>query len=200
MEWADVSEEVGSNQTNVRRILSHLARISVNAPAIQIAVGYLLADPRRVRFVSQFGEGTGLGMAISAHRRIEIPLAPWQGFINGVPVPDPLLWIEAAGTLPNGVVAVRISTDDVELMQRLSPMITQDRERHERREITERVQNLRQELDRALDLYNEVRHVMEVDQDRQAELTKFLGIAENEMHNLGQELKFLKGRLESVDE
>lgn len=195
-----MSEEVGSNLTNVRRILSHLARISVNAPAIQIAVGYLLADPRRVRFVSQFGEGTGLGMAISAHRRIEIPLAPWQGFINGVPVPDPLLWIEAAGTMPNGVVAVRISTDDVELMQRLSPMIAQDRERHERREITERVQSLRQELDRALDLYNEVRHVMEVDQDRQAELTKFLGIAENEMHDLGQELKFLKGRLESVDE
>ena len=200
MEWADVSEEVGSNLTNIRRILSHLARISVNAPAIQIAVGYLLAEPRRVRFVSQFGEGTGLGMAISAHRRIEIPLAPWQGFINGVPVPDPLLWIEAAATLPNGMVSVRISTDDVELMQRLSPMVAHDRERHERAEITERVQNLRQELDRALDLYNEVRHVMEVDQERQVELTKFLGIAENEMHHLGQELKFLKGRMESVDE
>ncbi len=195
-----MSEEIGSNLTNVRRILSHLARISVNAPAIQIAVGYLLADPRRVRFVSQFGEGQGLGMAISAHRRIEIPLAPWQGFINGVPVPDPLLWIDAAGSMPSTFVAVRISTDDMELIQRLAPMVTADRERHERIELTDRVQSLRQELDRALDLYNEVRNVMEVDQDRQAELTKFLGIAENEMHGLGQELKFLKERLNTVDE
>ncbi len=185
---------------DVRRILTHLARISIAAPAVQIAVGFLLANPNRVRFVSQIGDASGLAMAISVHRRIEIPLAPWQGFINGVPVPDPLLWIEAASGKSNDVIAIRVSTDDLELIQSLAPMVVKDEERHRRAELTDRVQNLRQELDRALDLYNEVRHVMEVDQDRQTELTKFLGIAEQEMQGIGQELKALRTRLESAEE
>ncbi len=186
--------------TDVRRILTHLARISISAPSVQIAVGFLLANPSRVRFVSQIAEGPGLAMAISVHRRIEIPLAPWQGFINGVPVPDPLLWMEAAMGKDGQVITVRISTDDFELIQRLSPMVTKDAERHRRAELSDRVQNLRHDLDQALDLYNEVRHVMEVDQDRHAELSKFLGIAEQEMQGIGQELKFLRSRLESTEE
>lgn len=186
--------------TDVRRILTHLARISIAAPAVQIAVGFLLANPNRVRFVSQIGDVPGLTMAISVHRRIEIPLAPWQGFINGVPVPDPLLWIEAASSKHNDVISIRISTDDLELVQRLAPMVVKDEERHRHSELTDRVKSLRQDLDRALDLYNEVRHVMEVDQDRQTELTKFLGIAEQEMQGIGQELKSLRTRLESTEE
>ena len=186
--------------TDVRRILTHLARISMSAPAVQIAVGYLLANPNRVRFVSQVGDVSGLAMAISAHRRIEIPMAPWQGFINGVPVPDPLLWIDAASSKANDGISIRISTDDLELVQRLAPLVSKDEERHRRAELTDRVQNLRQDLDRALDLYNEVRHVMEVDQERQIELSKFLGIAEHEMQGIGQELKSLRNRLESAEE
>lgn len=184
--------------TDVRRILTHLARISISAPSVQIAVGFLLANPSRVRFVSQIGEGPGLAMAISVHRRIEIPLAPWQGFINGVPVPDPILWMEAAMGKDGQVITVRISTDDFELIQRLTPLVTKDAERHRRAELSDRVQNLRHDLDQALDLYNEVRHVMEVDQDRHEELSKFLGIAEQEMQGIGQELKFLRSRLESA--
>jgi chromosome segregation ATPase len=85
-------------------------------------------------------------------------------------------------------------------LQLLNQILKDEKDQEYRQQLKERMDGVRQELDRALDLYNEVRHVMEVDQERQVELTKFLGIAENEMHHLGQELKFLKGRMESVDE
>jgi predicted nucleic acid-binding Zn-ribbon protein len=61
--------------------------------------------------------------------------------------------------------------------------------------MADRMQNLRQELDRALDLYNEVRHLMEIDQERQQELEKFLSMAEAEMQNMGRELSQIKARM-----
>lgn len=179
----------------VERLLVYLGRLTIQVPPIQVVVGYLLSDPGRVQFTHQLRADYPLAMAISAHRRIELPLAPWQGFIRGVPVPDPLTWIQASSNFRGEPIAVRLSSDDPTLLKMLSPLITPEQEREERAQWQTRMENLRQELDRALDLYNEVRHIMEVDHDRAAELEKFLGIAEEEMQGLGRELTMLKERL-----
>jgi hypothetical protein len=179
----------------IEKILIYLGRISSNIPAIQVIVGHLLARPERARFVRQITETGELAMTISAHRRIELPMAPWQGYIRGVPVPDPYTWIEAARGLGSGEVQIRISTDDARLLMMLEPWVRDDQIRAERTQIQDRVKHLREEVDQVLDIYNELRHLMAVDVDRQSELSQFLGMAEGEMHQLGSELNRLKERL-----
>ena len=180
---------------SIEPILVYLGRISFQLPAIQVIVGYLMANPERVRFVQQVKERRSLAMVVSAHRRIEIPMAPWQGYIRGVPVPDPYTWIEAARGYRGEDVAVRISTDDPRLVAMVAPFVRDDQVKEERVEIQDRVQHLRREVDQVLDIYNELRDLMEVDVERQTELSKFVGMAENEMHHLGSELNALKDRL-----
>lgn len=181
---------------DIEKVLIFLGRMAIQIPAVQVIVGYLLADPGRVRFVRAVREDHPLAMAISVHRRIEIPLVPWQGYIRGVPVPDPISWIQASRGLKGSEVAVRISTDDVTLVQLLTPLLAKESPEENRAAVEGRMNRLRTELDRVLDLYNEVRHLMEVDQERQAELEKFLAMAESEMKTMGQELKTLKKRLQ----
>lgn len=178
----------------IDKLLIYLGRLTGQLPVLQMVVGYLMSDPSRVRFVDSLGQSRNLAMAVSVHRRIELPMAPWQGYIRNVPVPDPLTWIQAARSM-GGEIAVRISSDDPLVVQLLNPLVAPDRERQQRLVMSDRMQNLRLELDRALDLYNEVRHLMEVDQERQHELEKFLGMAEAEMQNMGQELTHIKDRL-----
>lgn len=180
---------------DVEKLLIYLGRITVQIPALQLIIGYLLSDPPRVRFVASLDQGLELSMVIAAYRRIEVPMSPWQGYIRGVPVPDPLTWIQASRSLRTDM-AIRLSSDDPLVLQMLNRLIAPDRERHQRVVVEDRIQNLRTELDRALDLYNEVRHLMEIDQERHDELERFLGMAESEMQNMGRELKNLKQRVD----
>lgn len=180
---------------DIDKLLIYLGRITGQIPALQMVIGYLMADPSRVRFVDSLDRGPELTMAISAHRRIELPISPWQGYIRGVPVPDPLTWIQAARSI-RGDIAIRLSSDDPLVFQLVTPLIAPDRVRHERILMGDRMHNLRKELDRALDLYNEVRHLMEIDQERHKELEQFLSMAEREMHNMGRELSHLKQRMD----
>lgn len=179
---------------DIDKVLIYLGRLTGQIPALQLIIGYLLSDPSRITFVDSFGSQSDLSMAISAHRRIELPMAPWMGYIRGVPMPDALSWIQAARSM-GGPINVRVSSDDPMVRQLLNPLIMPQRQRQERIMMGERMSQLRQELDRALDLYNEVRHLMEVDQERRDELEKFLSMAETEMHNMGRELTQIKDRL-----
>lgn len=177
-------------------LLVYLGRITVQIPAVQLAVGYLMADTSRVQFVaSAEPRGHELFMSISAHRRIEVPMSPWQGYVRGVPVPDPLTWVQAARSSGHASVMVRVSSDDAVLLSLLNPILAPEKAQRERVEVERRMEGLRNELDRALDLYNEVRHLMGVDHERYLELNKFLSLAEQEMQHMGQEMKVLKDRM-----
>jgi hypothetical protein len=179
-------------------VLAQLARLMVAVPAAQLMIGYLLAVPERVQFVDRLEDGYEVGMAFGAHRRIEVPMIPWQGFVRGVPIPDPLLWLEAVRQVRPGVIAVRISTDDPVLTSRLRPLLAAVRARTERQEVEQRVQELRAEVDRTLDIYGEVRRLLN-DQSgaHDPNLPVFLQMAQQQMQELSAELKRLKERLES---
>lgn len=185
----------GDMREEIDKLLIYIGRLAGQVPVLQVIVGYLLSDPSRIRFVDTLESNRDLAMAVSVHRRIELPVAPWQGYIRNVPVPDPLTWIQAARAM-GGEIAVRVSSDDPIVVQLLSPLVAPERARQERLVMEDRMQNLRQELDRALDLYNEVRHLMGIDQERHQELEKFLAMAEAEMQNMGRELGQIKQRIE----
>ncbi|SMC02772.1 hypothetical protein SAMN00768000_0758 [Sulfobacillus thermosulfidooxidans DSM 9293] len=184
--------------TDNQKVLVYIGRIAQQNPLIQTIIGYLMADPSRTRFVYQLKDEYALSMTMSIHRRIEIPLAPWQGFIRGVPVPDPLTWIQAAQDFKGQPIMVRLSTDDPVLLQLLNTLLKDEKAQEYRNQLLDRMESVRKELDRALDLYNEVRHIMEIDHERQPELIKFLAMAEDQMQGMGQELKTLKAHLENT--
>ncbi|POB11133.1 hypothetical protein [Sulfobacillus sp. hq2] len=181
-----------------QKILTYIGRIAYNSPVIQTVVGYLMADPARVVFVRQWPEDQTLAMTMSIHRRIELAGPLWQGYVRGVPVPDPLTWIQAATPFRSAAIALRLSTDDVWLMEAVQPLIQSEEAAEYRAQLEERMQTVRQELDRALDLYNELRHIMEVDRERQPQLEKFLTLAQTQMQTMGQELKVLKENLDKA--
>ena len=177
--------------------LAQLARLTAGVPPAHLMAGYLLAQPDRTRFVSRLDPTAPLGMAFGIHRRIEVPMMPWQGFIRGVPIPDPLLWIDSVRGAPRDAIEVRVSTDDLALTNLLAPVYASTKPLEERVAIERHIKNLRTEVDRALDIYAEVKRLME-DPDHEADrdLPRFLSMAEGQMEQLGRELSRLKARLD----
>jgi hypothetical protein len=177
--------------------LDHLARLTVAMPPAHLMAGYLLSNVERVRFVSRLEPEVPLGMTFGLHRRIEVPMMPWQGFVRGVPIPDPLLWIQAARGMGQAPIAIRVSTDDPQMTRLLAPILTVEQARSERSTLERQIRNLRQEVDRALDIYAEVKRLMD-DPDRRDDpnLPRFMAMAQSQMEQLGAELSRLKARLE----
>lgn len=182
--------------SEVEEVLAYLARVTAQVSPAQFALGWLFANADRVQFTDRTQVERGLAMTFGVHRRIEIPMVPWVGYIRGVPVPDPVIWVQAAKEWGRQPVVVRVATDDHRLAGLLAPLVKQYRGTWERGELEQHIQQLRGEVDRALDLYNEIRHIMEVEPERHAELAAFLEIAQRDMQHLGQRLRLLKERLE----
>jgi hypothetical protein len=162
-------------------------------------VGYLLGNVERVRFVSRIRPERELAMSFGAHRRIEVPLVPWQGFVRGVPIPDPLLWIEAARPYRTAPIDVRILTDDRTLTELLRAQLDPEDARERRRDLEERIGQLREEVDRTLDIYGEVRRLLaEPSGEHDPNLPEFYKLAQRQMGQLGEELARLKQRLDET--
>lgn len=177
--------------------LAQLARLTAGVAPAHLMAGYLLAEPRRTRFVAHLGADAPLGMAFGVHRRIEVPMMPWQGFIRGVPIPDPLLWIDSTRNAPHDRIDVRVSTDDPTLMRLLAPMQARQQTGEKRVTLERHISSLRAEVDRALDIYAEVKRLMQdPEHDADRDLPRFLSMAEGQMEELGRELSRLKARIE----
>lgn len=180
------------------QILSYLTRVTTGSASLQLALGYLIGNKNRVTFVKNL-ETAVVGMIISVHRRIEVPTVPWQGVIADTTVADPLTWILTVSEHYSATnIAVRIATDDMALVQKLEPLLQSEVAASERRWTLEKMGKIREELDSTLDLYNEMRNLLEVDQSRSHELEKFLQLAETQMKSLGEGLKELKTRHASL--
>jgi hypothetical protein len=182
---------------DARQALAHLARLTMSAPPAHLMVGYLLANADRVRFAPTLTAGADLAMAFGAHRRIEVPMVPWEGYQRGVPIPDPLLWMEAARSHPQSLITVRVSTDDAILSTLLARQY-QRREQVDARQMREaQVSRLRQQVDQTLDIYAELKRLLaDPGRDGDQELPKFLAMAEEQMNYLSQQLTLLKGELD----
>lgn len=188
----DLTESEATRQT-----LAHLARLTMSIPPAHLMVGYLFAHADRVRFTPTLDMEAGLAMAFGAHRRIEVPLVPWEGFQHGVPIPDPLLWIEAARAHTRTPIAVRVSTDDRLLGSLLARHFERRQVGDARREREDQVRRLRQQVDQTLDIYAELKRLLaDPEREADAQLPEFLAMAEEHMAQLSQELTALKGQLD----
>ncbi|HEY8487505.1 MAG TPA: hypothetical protein VIL38_00375 [Thermaerobacter sp.] len=178
--------------------LMNLSRMLPQHPGLMMLVGFLAARLDRLHFVATTDEADPAAVRIvlaTPHARI------WTGrwfraWIGTAEVPDPVLLISAlAERDPDIYLALDIGPRPVWLEAVLAPV-----EPAAAPSPRERLEELRERVDRALDIYNECRRQLEQgDPQRREELEFFLDLARREVEELGRELQRLKESLPEAD-
>lgn len=185
------------------QILLRFGMLVQQNPLLTFVVGLLAGAVGRVHFVRSL-EGAPIAIELSQGRAVVWPGPPLKVSVHGVAIGDPMS-LGAALSLSTDPICVRFRCEPVErseAYQRLvvdsysevaagRPAEVQVRER--------RVRELRSQIDRALDVYNECVRLLETaGPERREELQAFLHIAEQELQACGRELKALEQELARV--
>ncbi|HHO81400.1 MAG TPA: hypothetical protein ENN00_00945 [Bacillaceae bacterium] len=148
------------------------------------AVAFLAGRLERVRFVSDI-ESSPVGVRISTRKRALWPNVPFFARVHGVEVPDPFLFIAALAT-SDETIDVRLEVDPEEREDGWLDAVLEDAEQETPQE---RVDALRAEIDRLLDIYNEIRHGLEGAKERREDYRRFLEIVQRDIEALTRELR-----------
>lgn len=174
--------------------LMHLARLLPNHPALMMLIGFLAGRLDRVRFVAGLEDADPAGVRVlitTPHARI------WTGrwfraWIGQAEVPDPGTLISALVERDTDIyLALDVGPRPPWLEAVIAPI-----EPREARDPHDRLEELRQRVDQALDIYNECRRQLEQgDGERERELRFFLELARREVEELSRELQRVKQEL-----
>lgn len=179
------------------RVLQHLAIEAYPDAMLVYMFGLLMGAVDRVHFVRDL-EGAPVSIQVNVGRARIWPSAPWQATIGGMTFPDPLT-LASAIVQRDDPICVRLTFDGSENNEdfqevlvdsyadiaagRTAGVVRTD----------ERIDDLKERIDRALDIYNECRRLMEgEDPDRQAELETYQRMAQEELQACTRELRALE--------
>lgn len=179
----------------VVRVGRHLPQ----SPDMTFLLGFLAGNLSRLHFVRSL-EGAPVAIAIAAGRRHIWPGSVFEAHIHTVPVPIPGALVSALAETDEAI-CLRVSLDDPAEAAWFEPLLVDSylHVRGDRPEDTlaERVDGVRGHIDQALDVYRECRRLLAEGQgEGEARLRFFLGLAEQEIEGLGQQLSALNHQLE----
>ncbi len=184
----------------VRHKVRVLQRLSVAAYPDAMLVylcGLLMGAVHRVHFVRDL-DGAPIAIQINMGRARVWPTPPWQAAIGGMTFPDPLTLASALAQRDDAIcvkLAFDGSEDDEDFQQALvnnySDVVAGRTAGVLQAE--GRMDDLRSRIDRALDIYNECRRLMEEGSpERRAELAAFQQMAQEELQACTRELRALE--------
>lgn len=179
------------------RVLQHLAIEAYPDAMLVYLFGLLMGAIDRVHFVRDL-DGAPVGIQVNMGRARVWPTSPWQATISGMTFPDPLT-LASALAQRDDPICVRLAFDGSENNEdfqealvdnyadvaagRTAGVVRTD----------ERIDDLKDRIDRALDIYNECRRLMDDgDPERQAELQAFQRMAQEELQACTRELRALE--------
>lgn len=179
------------------RVLQHLAIEAYPDAMLVYLFGLLMGAVDRVHFVRDL-DGAPVGIQVNMGRARVWPTSPWQATISGMIFPDPLT-LASALAQRDDPICVRLAFDGSENNEdfqealvdsyadvaagRTAGVVRTD----------ERIDDLKERIDRALDIYNECRRLMDDgDPERQAELQAFQRMAQEELQACTRELRALE--------
>lgn len=175
--------------------LVHLAERLPKHPALMMLIGFLAGRLDRLHLLlpAQLPEAAEVRIALTTPQA-RIWTGRWfQGWIGRASVPDPVVLISS---LSERDVDVFLSVDfgpqvPAWYQEALgAPPVVPEADPQER------LQELRQRVDHALDVYNECRRQLEAGDDaRQDELRFLLELARQEVEQLGEEIRRLTAEL-----
>ena len=171
--------------------LMNLSRMLPHHPGLMMLLGFLAGRLDRLHFVATLDEADPAAARIvlsTPHARI------WTGrwfraWIGQAEVPDPVVLISALAERDGDIyLALDIGPRPAWLEAVLAPAAVP-----EPADPRDRLEELRERVDRALDIYNECRRQLEQgDEQRREELEFFLELARREVEELGREIQRLK--------
>ena len=178
----------------VVRIGRHLPQ----SPDMTFLLGFLAGNLSRLHFVRSL-EGAPVAIAIAAGRRHIWPGSVFEAHVHSVPVPIPGALVSAL-VENDEAICVRVSLDDPAEAAWFEPLLLDSHlnVRPDRPEDTlaDRVQGVRGRIDQSLDVYRECRRLLaDGGGEDEVRLKFFLGLAEQEIEGLGQQLAALNRQL-----
>lgn len=182
------------------RVLQQLSVAAYPDAMLIYLCGLLMGAVHRVHFVRHL-EGAPIAIQIAMGRARVWPTPPWQATVGGMSIPDPLT-LASALAQRDDPICVKLMFDgsnEHEDFQRSLVDSYADIVAGRTagvQEAEDRMAELRARIDRALDIYNECRRMMEEGTpERQAELAAFQRMAQEELQACTQELRQLEMQL-----
>lgn len=170
-------------------------------PVYMFAVGLLAGLIHRVHFVRD-AKGAPVSVKLVSSQSLIWPAPGFSAAVNGITVPEPmtLASVLAKDDSPICVELVHPSVTQDEDIQHLFVDSFVDVEAMDEETVSyseKRTTELRQQIDHALDIYNECQTQLQRDDgSRQQELQAFLEIAKGNLSQCSRELKELESQLE----
>lgn len=184
----------------IRQKVRVLQRISIAAYPDAMLVylcGLLMGAVHRVYFVRDL-EGAPIGVQINLGRARVWPTPPWQAVIGGMSFPDPLT-LASALAQRDDPICVKLAFDGSEEDEEFQEVLVNSYADIAAgrtagvQQAEGRIDDLRSRIDRALDIYNECRRLMEESSpERRAELAAFQQMAQEELQACTRELRELE--------
>ncbi|HLT59269.1 MAG: hypothetical protein LOD91_03770 [Limnochordales bacterium] len=182
------------------RVLQQLSVAAYPDAMLIYLCGLLMGAVHRVHFVRHL-EGAPIAIQIAMGRARVWPTPPWQATVGGMSIPDPLT-LASALAQRDDPICVKLMFDgsnEHEDFQRSLVDSYADIVAGRTagvQEAEDRMAELRARIDRALDIYNECRRMMEEGTpERQAELAAFQRMAQEELQACTRELRQLEMQL-----
>jgi hypothetical protein len=160
-------------------------------------LSFLAGRLDQVHFVRDL-EGARVALRLTNPRRLVVPGPPFQAVVDGVPVPNPMLFIAAMAERDDAIY-VRLDFDGAEEADWYQAVLEEGAGRAGRAAEEDprwRIDLLRERVNHALDVYRECRRLLdEGHPEREAELRFFLDMARTEMADLSREIRELGAQL-----
>ena len=173
--------------------LMNLSRMLPQHPALMMLLGFLAARLERLHFVPVLDEADPTGTRVLlTTTQARLWTGRWfRGWLGTTEIPDPLVLISALAERDTDIylaVDIRPRPDWLEAV--LAPVHPE-----EQPDARSQLDDLRERIDRALDIYNECRRQLRDGAgQRQQELEFLLELARREMEELGRQVGQLKDR------
>jgi len=179
------------------RVLQQLSIAAYPDAMLVYLCGMLMGAVHRVHFVRDL-EGAPIAIQISMGRARVWPTPAWQATVGGMTIPDPLTLASALAQRDDPICVKLLfdGSNEHEDFQQLLVNSYADIVAGRTAGVQhaeDRIAELRARIDRALDIYNECRRLMEEGSpERQAELAAFQRMAQEELQACTRELRRLE--------
>ncbi|MDI3316979.1 MAG: hypothetical protein QJR14_05115 [Bacillota bacterium] len=160
-------------------------------------LAFLAGRLDQVHFVRDL-EGARVTLRLTQSRRLVVPGPPFQAVVDGVPIPNPMLFIAAMAERDDAIY-VQLEFDgaeDADWYQAVLEESAGEAGGNLEEDPRWRIELLRERVNHALDVYRECRRLLaEGHPEREAELKFFLSMARTEMADLSREIRELGAQL-----
>jgi len=179
------------------RVLQRMSIAAYPDAMLVYLFGMLMGAVHRVHFVRDL-EGAPIAIQINLGRARVWPAPAWQAQVGGMTLPDPLT-LASALAQRNDPICVKLSFDGADEDEEFQRVLVNNyfdvvagRTAGVLR-AESRIDELRSRIDRALDIYNECRRLMEESSpERRAELEAYQKMAQAELQACTRELRELE--------